>query len=112
MGQNFITMKNFKNLTLGLAALCLAFGLVISTSAFTKKDPILYQYTSNSSADVDILDIDNWEPVDGGTPGCGTAGSLVCRFYFEGDMNDFQNYLENPLTTAAHINSNAATKKQ
>jgi len=95
----------------GLAALLLAFGLVLGLSAFKTKTPILYQYTSNSSNDADILDIQNWQPVDENSPNCGTAGSLVCRFYFDGDMSDFQDYLENPSTTAAHINGNAESTK-
>lgn len=103
-------MKTSK-LFFGLAALVIAFGLIFTTSAFKAKAPVLYQYTSNSSNDADILDIQNWQPVDENSPSCGTAGSLVCRFYFDGDMNDLQDYLENPSTTAAHINSNAESTK-
>ncbi|MFN0293134.1 DUF6520 family protein [Pedobacter helvus] len=95
----------------GLAALVVAFGLVFSTSAFKARVPVLYQYTSNSSDEADILDIENWQPVDENSPSCGTAGSLVCRFYFDGDMSDLQDYLENPTTTAAQINSNAESTK-
>lgn len=104
-------MKNLKSLIFGLAALCLAFALVFSVSAFKSNAVVLYQYTSNSSSEEDILDIENWQPVDENSPSCGTAGSLVCRYSFDGDMNDFQAFLENPTTTAAQINSNAESTK-
>ncbi|RZL13718.1 MAG: hypothetical protein EOO89_17085 [Pedobacter sp.] len=97
----------------GLVALCLAFGLVISVSAFkSKKDVHQYQYISSSTLAADILDISNWQEVDANTPSCGEAGALVCRYEYEGEMSDFQDFLEDSGTTASLINTNAIAKKQ
>lgn len=106
-------MKRNK-LFVGLAALLVAFGVVFSMSAFKTnvKTPVVYEYTSNSHLPADIKDIANWEVADLETPSCGEEGSLVCRYQFEGDMTDFQNYLEAPTTIATDINDNALNKKQ
>ncbi|MNK34408.1 hypothetical protein D3C87_529140 [compost metagenome] len=103
-------MKTSK-LFLGLAALVIAFGLVFSMSAFKVKAPVVYAYTSNSHLAADIKDIDNWEVAVPGSPSCAEEGNLVCRYEFEGDMTDFQDFLELPGTTATLINSNAIAVK-
>lgn len=106
-------MKRNK-LFVGLAALVVAFGVVFSLSAFTTnvKTPVVYEYTSNSHLPADIKDIANWEVADLESPSCGESGDLVCRFSFEGDMTDLQNYLEDTTTDVADINDNAINKKQ
>jgi len=106
-------MKNLK-LVLPALALILGLGIVFTQSAFKgkTKTPVVYEYTSNSHLPADIKDIDNWEVADLETPSCGEAGELVCRYQFEGDMTDFQNYLEAPTTIATDINDNALNKKQ
>ena len=111
----FNHIKINKKLVYGFVALCLAFGLVFSMSAFkvqTLKTPVLYEYVSNSPLSADIKDIANWEVADLQQPSCGEEGALVCRYEFDGDMVDFQSYLENPGTTATAINDNAVNKKQ
>ncbi len=95
----------------GLAALCLAFGLVFSVSSFKRKASVVYAYTSNSHLSADIKNISNWEVADLQSPGCSEEGSLVCRYEFNGDMNDFQDFLELSSTTAASINTNAIAVK-
>ncbi|WP_199119753.1 hypothetical protein [Pedobacter sp. ASV28] len=45
-------MKNLKSLIFGLAALCLAFGLMFSVSAFKKKTNVYWQYTKNNHTDI------------------------------------------------------------
>ena len=98
-------------LFVGLAALMLAFGLVFGMSAFKTKTPVVYAYTSNSHLPADLKDIANWEVAEPGSPACDQEGSLVCRYEFEGDMSDFQDFLEQPSTTATTINSNAIALK-
>lgn len=107
-------MKNLKFL-LPLFAIILGTGIVFTSSAFkakSSKTPVLYQYTSNSHLPADIKNIANWEVADVESPSCGDEGSLVCRYEYEGDMNDFQDFLELPATTATSINSNAIAVKQ
>jgi len=94
----------------GLVALVMVFGLVFTVSAFKTKVPVVYAYTSNSSLEADIKDISNWEVADPQSPAC-SDGSLVCRYEFEGDMGDFQDFLELPSTTASTINNNAIALK-
>ncbi|TCC94190.1 hypothetical protein EZ428_05270 [Pedobacter frigiditerrae] len=106
-------MKNLKKL---LPVIAVVLGLVIAfgTSAFKAKvkTPVVYEYTSNSHLAADIKNIANWEVADLETPSCGESGDLVCRFSFEGDMTDLQNYLEDTATDVADINDNAINKKQ
>ncbi|KQC00596.1 hypothetical protein [Pedobacter sp. Hv1] len=104
-------MKNLKN-SVALFILFLGMTLAFTLSAFkVKHNTPKYQYIINSTAAVDIKDIDNWRLVDDESPDCGLAGTLVCQYAFNGDINEFQDFLELPSTTAVMINNNAVTTK-
>jgi hypothetical protein len=64
---------------------------------------------SSSSAEEDLQNIANWEEVDGSTPSCGTAGSLVCRYEFEGDIDAFESFISEK--DAQYINGHALSRK-
>jgi len=84
-------MKNLKN-QLPLFALLLGFALVFTQSAFKSdnaKTPVEYQYISNSSLEVQMQDINNWEIVDEETPSCSTGSAKPCRFIYDGDFDTF-----------------------
>lgn len=105
-------MKNLKKL-LPVIAIVLGLGIFFGASAFKSrvKTPVVYEYTSNSHLPADIKNIANWEVADLETPSCGDEGNLVCRYQFDGDMNDLQDFLELSSTTATTINSNAIAVK-
>lgn len=70
-------MKNLKSLIFGLAALCLAFGLVFSVSAFTtgtkKSSTLTYRYNGNDEGGLHTAgnwsDVSNQEEPEGCEPG-------------------------------------------
>ncbi len=103
-------MKTKQN-SLALFILLLGISSAFIFSAF-KKDIPLYQYRSNSTDEVEIKKISNWELVDDESSDCGLTGSLVCRYSFDGDIHDFKNFLELPSTTAAMINAGAESTKR
>jgi hypothetical protein len=104
-------MKLFKKITGAVVAIALVLTTIFTVSAFKAKVPVVYAYTSNSHLETDIKDIGNWEVAAPESPACDQEGSLVCRYEFDGDMNDFQDFLELPSTTATAINSNAIAVK-
>lgn len=102
-------MNTLKN-QLPLFALLLGFALVFTQSAFKSgntKTPVEYQYISNSSLEVQMQDINNWEIVDEETPSCSTGSAKPCRFIYEGDFDAF---LQG--TTKTHLLENAESLKQ
>jgi hypothetical protein len=103
-----------RKLMFSLVAL-IGFGLFFTLNAFKKTEKaktIQYQYISNSTLAADIKDVANWEEVASSTPSCGNAGNLVCRFDFEGDMQDFGDFLDLSSTTPEYLRNNAVAKKQ
>ncbi|RBQ07596.1 hypothetical protein [Pedobacter miscanthi] len=102
-------MKSRK-LMLSLVAL-VGFGSFVTLNAFknVSKTPTVYQYLSSSSDEEDLHNINNWEEVDGSTPGCGTSGNLVCRYSFEGNISEFEEFIEDK--TPVFLTDNALTKK-
>lgn len=102
-------MKNRK-LMLSLVAL-VGFGSFVTLNAFknVSKTPTVYQYLSSSSAEEDLQNINNWEEVDGSTPSCGTAGTLVCRYEFNGNIDAFESFISEK--DAQYINSHAFSLK-
>ncbi len=107
-----VIMKNLlKKSAIVAATLVFALGLVFTQSTFkTKKVPVIYQYTNPSALSADIKNIANWEVVDQQTPSCGEEGELVCRYEFEGDMEEFEDFLD--VTAASYINENALATKE
>ena len=103
-------MRHLKN-SLALFILLLGISSAFIFSAF-KKDIPQYQYRSNSTDEVEIKKIGNWKLVDDKSPDCGVTGSLVCRYAFDGDINDFKSFLELPSTTAVMINAGAESTKR
>lgn len=103
-------MENFKN-SLALFILLLGISSAFLFSAFKDETP-QYQYLSNSKNEVDIKNITNWKLVDDESPDCGLTGSLVCRYAFDGDIHDFQSFLELPSTTREMINIGAKSTKR
>lgn len=102
-------MKNSKNL-IPLFALILGFALVFTQSAFkssTSKAPVEYQYLSNSSLEAEMINIDNWEVVDSGTPSCSTGDVKPCRFIYDGDFETFLQGTDKP-----YLLENAESLKQ
>ena len=87
---------NFKKISLGLAALVIAFGLVFTASAFktkSAKNTTMYYYF-NSDQESDIDDPGKWLPIDANdVPGASCDGedlSCVIRF----DTDDFDDLEE------------------
>ncbi len=103
-------MKNRKFI-FSLVAL-IGFGLFFTLNAFKsiKKTVTQYQYLSSSSSPNDLHNIANWEEVDGSTPSCGTTGSLVCRYEFDGDIDSFEDFIADK--TPMFLANNAVSKKQ
>lgn len=103
-------MKNRK-LMFSLVAL-IGFGSLFTLNAFKniQKTSTQYQYLSSSSSIADLRDIANWEEVDGSTPSCGTLGSLVCRYEFDGDIDAFESFISDK--DAQYLNSHALSHKQ
>ncbi|WP_316825027.1 hypothetical protein [Pedobacter miscanthi] len=103
-------MKNRK-LMFGLVAL-IGFGSLVTLNAFKSIQKTLpqYQYMSSSSSATDVRNIANWEEVDGSTPSCGTSGSLVCRYEFDGDVDEFKDFIADKTPT--FLANNALSKKQ
>ena len=59
-------MKNLKKLAFGLVALCLAFGLVFSVSAFkskksVKRAPVYFKYIGSTFDETAYRNISNWQ---------------------------------------------------
>ncbi len=105
-------MKNLKKSVVVLVSL-LSFVLLATASTLKINSPIqLYQYQSSSKAESDIKNINNWVMVDDEGSNCGATGNLVCTYEFEGDINAFQHFLEQPTTTAALINDHAVSTKR
>jgi hypothetical protein len=107
-------MKNLlKKSILGAAVAVFGLTLVFTQSAFKiQKDDVVYQYTNPSHSSVDIKNILNWEVADLESPSCGDEGTIVCQYTFSGDMEDFQEFLEDPGTTATQINLDATATKE
>jgi hypothetical protein len=103
-------MKHIKK-SLALFILLSGIGSAFIFSAF-KDDIPRYQYLSNSKDEIDIKNISNWKLVDDESSDCGLAGSLVCQYSFDGDIHDFQSFLELPSTTAVMINAGAESTKR
>ncbi|QNN44690.1 hypothetical protein [Pedobacter roseus] len=103
-------MKNRK-LMFSLVAL-IGFGSFFTLNAFktTTKTVTQYQYLSSSSSEADLHNIANWEEVDSSTPSCGSSGNLVCRYEYNGDINDFNNYISDK--SAEFLTDNAVSRKQ
>lgn len=97
--------------SVAIFALLMIIGSAFAFSPF-KADTPKYQYLSSSKNEVDIENIDNWVLVDDESPDCGSIGTLVCRYAFNGDIHAFQNFLESPETTAKMINENAVSNKR
>jgi hypothetical protein len=106
-------MKNLlKKSILGASALVFGLALVFSQSAFkTHKDSVVYQYTYPSASPADIRNILHWEVADLESPSCGEEGPLVCQYTFEGDMGDFQEFIEDEDNTITEINTLATARK-
>jgi len=73
-------MRNLKSLIFGLAALCLAFGLVFTVSAFKSKGtaqraPIYFLYDGDDYTPTDFRDVDNWTHESSPTS-CGGSTNL------------------------------------
>lgn len=102
---------NKRKLMLGLVAL-VGFGSFVTLNAFKniQKTVPQYQYLSSSSSPNDLHNIANWEEVDGSTPSCGTTGSLVCRYEFDGDIDSFEDFIADK--TPMFLANNAVSKKQ
>ena len=100
-----------RKLFFSLVAL-VGFGLFFTLNGFKNTAPIQYQYTSNATASSEIKNIDNWEEVDGNTPGCGNEGNLVCRYEFDGDLNAFETFLNSSSTTPQSLLDGATATKQ
>jgi hypothetical protein len=107
-------MKNLlKKSILGATVAVFGLALLFTQSAFkVQKDDVVYQYTSSSNEEEDILDINNWEVADIESPSCGETGPLVCQYTFAGNEVAFQAFLEDEETTAAQINLDATAHKQ
>lgn len=76
---------NLRKLNLGLVALLLGFGLVVTQSAFTPKqnvNAIEYGYLDGQWVDV------NSTPPTGQEYSCDDTLEQVCTYMFEGDPND------------------------
>jgi hypothetical protein len=100
-----------RKLMFSLVAL-IGFGLFFTLNAFKsmKKTTVHYQYTSNSSSPTDLHNIANWEEVDGSMPNCGTSGSLVCRYDFDGEIDAFDEFLEDK--TSEYLTLHSVSTKQ
>lgn len=97
----------------GLAALVIAFGLVFTTSAFTKKDPVnlAYQYTGDD--ETGVMSSGNWTPITyNPTPTeCESIGDLPCVVQFDdSQFDDIADFLSN-YADADEVNSSVYTKR-
>ena len=102
---------NFKKISLGLAALIVAFGLVFSMSAFTEKKStdLAYQYTGNDATGV--VTPGNWTPIpyDENESACDAEGELVCIVQFnENEYSDITDFLGD-YANAADVNDSDFT---
>ncbi|GAA4213197.1 hypothetical protein GCM10022289_45000 [Pedobacter jeongneungensis] len=90
-----------KKLNLGLAALVLGFGLIITQSAFTSSTlGTLYHY---KDANGPVDDPDSWEPVTGEpTFSCSQEDVLPCTIEVTGSLSD---YLDNHPTAGDILTS-------
>lgn len=106
-------MKNLKKMMFGLAALVMAFGLVFSVSAFTKKDPInlAYQYTGDDESNV--MNAGSWTPItyNPSPTECDAEGDLVCVVQFRDDQfSDIEDFLSN-YADADEVNLSTYAKR-
>jgi hypothetical protein len=56
-----------------------------------KVTPSPYHYKSSSTNLVDMQNISNWEEAD---ESCGTSGTKPCVIFYEGDLSQFNAYLQ------------------
>lgn len=77
-----------KKLNLGLAALVLGFGLIITQSAFTSSTTgTLYHYKESNDQ---IKDESSWEPVSEATSfSCSQENVLPCTIEVEGSLSSY-----------------------
>lgn len=92
---------NLRKLNLGLVALLLGFGLVLTQSAFTPKEQATrYRYVNNTATDID--QVSSWEPITGSEPSCGVETDLPCVIMVDGDL---ATYLEEHDTVTKILSS-------
>ncbi len=107
-------MINLRKSILGLAALIVAFGLVFTASAFTKKVALVkYQYTENTMDN--LFDDTKWDDVTVAAPAsCGDPGDLPCIIEFDSEVYaDIEDFLEsNNDLTSLRPNSTEISSKE
>lgn len=89
--------------------------LIALTTAFAfnlpvKKDGkvvVRYHYESSSSSLTDMQNISNWTAED---PECGPSGSLPCAIDYDGNLTQFDAYLD-AFTTSSQVVAAAIQKK-
>lgn len=91
-------MKTLKSLTLGLAALVMVFGLVMSVSAFkAKKTSIYWSYDLNT--ETGARSGYNYSPISNpSSPGCDDGEEMPCVLQVDESI-DTQAKLDNYLST-------------
>ena len=84
-------MKNLKKLAFGLVALCLAFGLVFSVSAFKSKKSATLKYRFIGINETDLTNPLKWQDVSSepNPEACDAGIELPCLVQF--DENDYNN---------------------
>lgn len=106
-------MKNSKKILAGLAAFVFVCGLVFSTSAFTKKDPVnlAYQYTGIDESGV--MTPANWTPItyNPSPTACDAEGELVCVVQFnDTQFDNITDFLSN-YSSADNVNESVYAKR-
>lgn len=117
-------MRNLKSLIFGLAALCLAFGLVFTVSAFksttaVKRAPVYFKYLGSTFDELAYRNINNWQQTTAPEEEACIGDSDICILIVDsenlsapGSMLDklehfFETDLEDDGDVAAYVNTPA-----
>ncbi|MBC7934562.1 MAG: hypothetical protein H7Y86_04265 [Rhizobacter sp.] len=105
-------MKTFKMPLLAVAffvsiSAVFAFSFPAEKAVAVKAVPVSYHYKISATDLASMKDISNWEVAD---PACDEEGSLPCVIRYEGNISQFNTYLQT-FTTANAVTLRADEKK-
>ena len=110
---------NLKKISLGLAALCLAFGLVFSMSAFKskanagKRALVYFKYNGSTFNEANYRNIENWEHItDPEAPSCAGTSDICVLSVDDADLTapgtmeeKLDDFFNNELAAPNEVNS-------